>query len=61
MPAPPHLADAGPAYSRLDRIIDAIRQALIVLDEKLRIIYCQPRLLPRLRRHAGGDGWPAPR
>ena len=39
MPVPPHLANGGSAYSRPDRIIDAIRQALIVLDEKLRVIY----------------------
>ena len=38
MPAPPHLADARRAYSGPDRIIDTIRQALIVLDEKLRVI-----------------------
>ena len=38
MPAPLHLANARRAYSSPDRIIDAIRQALIVLDEKLRVI-----------------------
>ena len=39
VPVPPHLADARSAYSSPDRIIDAIRQALIVLDEKLRVIF----------------------
>lgn len=38
MPARPRLADARRDYSGPGRIIDAIRQALIVLDEKLRII-----------------------
>ncbi|MGC2462408.1 MAG: histidine kinase dimerization/phospho-acceptor domain-containing protein, partial [Steroidobacteraceae bacterium] len=38
MPAPPHLANARRAYSGPDRVIDIIRQALIVLDDKLRII-----------------------
>ena len=34
----PSLANAGCAYSGPDRIIDAIRQAVVVLDEKLRVI-----------------------
>ena len=38
MPALPRLANARRAYSSPDRIIDAIRQALVVLDEKLRVI-----------------------
>ena len=38
MPALPRLVDARRDYSAPDRIIDAIRQALIVLDEKLRVI-----------------------
>jgi two-component system, chemotaxis family, CheB/CheR fusion protein len=37
-PTPAQLADAGRADSDSDRIIDAIRQPLIVLDEKLRVI-----------------------
>ena len=37
MPASPHIDDAKP-YSRPNRIIDIIRPALIVLDEKLRVI-----------------------
>lgn len=38
-PAHAHLADAGLPYSGLDRIIDTVRQPLIVLDEKLHIIF----------------------
>jgi two-component system, chemotaxis family, CheB/CheR fusion protein len=38
VPALPRLVDARRDYSAPDRIIDAIRQALIVLDEKLRVI-----------------------
>ncbi len=38
LPAPPPLANLRRAYSSPDRIIDAIRQGLIVLDEKLRVI-----------------------
>jgi len=38
MPVRPHLADARRDYSGPDRVIDAIRQALIVLDEKLRVV-----------------------
>ena len=38
MQASPHLADASCAYSGKDRIIDTIRQALIVLDAELRVI-----------------------
>jgi PAS fold len=36
--APAHLAYAGRTYPDSDRIIDTIRQPLIVLDEKLRVI-----------------------
>jgi two-component system CheB/CheR fusion protein len=39
MLAPPHLTGAGRAYSTPDRIIDALPHALIVLDEKLRVIF----------------------
>ena len=52
-----HLTDAGHTYSDLDRIIDTLRQPLIVLDEKVHHL-CQPRLLPRLCDHAGGDHRP---
>ena len=38
MPAPLHVDNAECACSDLDSVIDAIRQPLIVLDEKLRII-----------------------
>lgn len=38
-PAHAHSGDAGGTYPGLDRIIDALRQPLIVLDEKLRIIF----------------------
>jgi two-component system, chemotaxis family, CheB/CheR fusion protein len=38
-PAHTHLADAGRTYSDFYRIIDAVRQPLIVLDEKLHIIF----------------------
>jgi len=38
VPLPPHLSNARSTYSSPDRIINAIRQALIVLDEKLRVI-----------------------
>jgi two-component system, chemotaxis family, CheB/CheR fusion protein len=38
VPASTHLANARRAYSASDRIIDTIRQGLIVLDEKLRVI-----------------------
>ena len=34
-----HLADAGRTYSGLDRVIDTVRQPLIVLDERLHIIF----------------------
>ena len=34
----PRLANAKRAHSSPDRIIDTIRQALVVLDEKLRVI-----------------------
>jgi two-component system CheB/CheR fusion protein len=39
VPAPRNLANAKSAYSGSDRIINTIRQALIVLDEKQRIIF----------------------
>ena len=35
----PHLANAGCACSTADRIIDTLPQALIVLDERLRVIF----------------------
>jgi len=38
LPARPHLANARRVYSVPDRIIDTVRQAVIVLDEKLRVI-----------------------
>ncbi|MGC2414547.1 MAG: PAS domain-containing protein [Stellaceae bacterium] len=38
MPVPPGLANVRRANSSRERIIDTIRQALIVLDEELRII-----------------------
>src|SRR5665213_1700594 len=38
VPASSHLADARRSYSRPDRVIDAIRHALIVLDEKRRVV-----------------------
>jgi two-component system CheB/CheR fusion protein len=38
-PAHAHRGDAGGTYSGLDRIIDAVRQPMIVLDEKLHIIF----------------------
>lgn len=38
MPVPSHLANAGRANSSRDRIIDAIRQALIVLDDETRVV-----------------------
>jgi two-component system, chemotaxis family, CheB/CheR fusion protein len=38
VPAPPHVDNAARACSDSDGIIDAIRQPLIVLDEKLRVI-----------------------
>jgi two-component system CheB/CheR fusion protein len=37
-PTPEQLTDAGRVYSDSDRIIDALRQPLIVLNEKLRVI-----------------------
>jgi two-component system, chemotaxis family, CheB/CheR fusion protein len=39
MPANAHLADTGRTYSGLDRIVDIVRQSLIVLDEKLHITF----------------------
>jgi two-component system CheB/CheR fusion protein len=39
VPPPPRLADAMHAYSGPDRIINTIRQSLVVLDEKQRIIF----------------------
>jgi two-component system CheB/CheR fusion protein len=39
VPALPRLVDVRRDYSAPDRIIDAIHQALIVLDKKLRVIY----------------------
>jgi two-component system CheB/CheR fusion protein len=38
-PAHAHRGDAGGDYSGLDRTMDAVRQPLIVLDEKLHIIF----------------------
>lgn len=38
MPVPSHLPNAGRANSNRDRIIDAIRQALIVLDDETRVV-----------------------
>ncbi|MGH6681196.1 MAG: response regulator [Bradyrhizobium sp.] len=38
-PAHAHLADPGRTYSGLDRIIDTIRQPLVVLDEKRHITF----------------------
>ena len=38
VPASSHLAAARRSYSQPDRILDAIRQALLVLDEKKRVI-----------------------
>ena len=57
--APPHLTKAGRACSFPDRIIDALPQALLVLDDKLRIIVANRSFCRALRRYAAGNGWAA--
>jgi hypothetical protein len=52
VPAPQHVDNAERACSHSDGIINAIRQPLIVLDEKLRVIFAKLFTAP-LRSRGG--------